>query len=417
MSRLKVGASILLFVVLLVGCDDAPAPEPTFTVRDSAGIEIVESSAPLLDPDAWTISDDPVLQIGETEGEDAYLFAGINPLEATNLRLVFRWTMDRIVVCNGTDRTVRIFDRLGELIKMVGGEGEGPDEFSIMEACWPTVSGMVVAGGNYLSFLDLQGAFTRKVRIPSVDGGRVFPYGVFDDGSYLVIRPHDGPSSSGIHDATAGVFRVDADGEPSSELFRMKLDRRLQEGRYSITQQFGPLGSVSASANGIFYGWSETYSISEFNMEGVLSRVISRAWQPDPVTAEDTEWWLSLRDTLVELWGIDSPDFRRAYREQTGIMVFPEHRAPFDRLLVDRTEHLWVRNAHSRYDRAFASFRVRFPHGHTWDVFDPEGRWVTTLILPDSFRVHDIGEDYILGVWQDDLDVEYVRMYSLDRGD
>jgi hypothetical protein len=313
------------------------------------------------------------------------------------------------------DRTVRIFDHLGEAIRTVGGEGEGPGEFSVMEACWPTGSGMVVAGGNYLSFLDLQGAFTHKVRIPSVDGARVFPYGVFEDGSYLVIRPHDGPSSPGIHDATAGVFIVDADGEPSSELFRMNLDRLLREGRYSITQQFGPRGSISGSANGIFYGWSEDFAISEFNMEGVLSRVISRAWQPVPVTAEDKEWWLSLRDTLVELWGNDSPGFKRAYREQTGIMVFPEHLAPFDQLLVERTEHLWVRNAHPRYDRAFASFRVRFPHEHTWDVFDPEGRWVTTLTLPASFRVHDIGEDYILGVWQDELDVPYVRMYGLDR--
>jgi hypothetical protein len=40
---------------------------------------------------------------------------------------------------------------------------------------------------------------------------------------------------------------------------------------------------------------------------------------------------------------------------------------------------------------------------------------VTTLTLPASFRVHDIGEDYILGVWQDELDVPYVRMYGLDR--
>jgi hypothetical protein len=31
-------------------------------------------------------------------------------------------------------------------------------------------------------------------------------------------------------------------------------------------------------------------------------------------------------------------------------------------------------------------------------------------------EIHDIGEDHILGVWKDEMDVEYVRMYSLDRG-
>jgi hypothetical protein len=30
--------------------------------------------------------------------------------------------------------------------------------------------------------------------------------------------------------------------------------------------------------------------------------------------------------------------------------------------------------------------------------------------------MNEIGEDYILGVWKDEMDVEYVRMYSLDRG-
>lgn len=416
MSRFRLSSLLVLLGGFLSGCEVGPTPEPTFTVRDSAGIEIVESTSPRLGSNAWTISEEPVLQIGETEGEDAYLFAGINPQGATGLPLVFLWAMDQIVVCNGMDRTIRVFDEHGGLVRIIGGEGEGPGEFSVMEACWPTVSGMVVAGGNYLSFLDLEGAITRKVRIPTVDGARVFPYGIFEDGSYLVIRPHDIPDSPGMYDAAAGAFIVGTDGEPSSELFRVKQDRRLHEGRYSITQQFGPLGSILGSANGIFYGWPETYSISAFNKEGVLRRVVSRAWKPVPITTEDIGWWLSLRDTLVELWGNDSPDFRRAYREQTGIMVFPEYLAPFDRLLVDHTEHLWVRNTHIRYDRAFAAFRVRFPQERTWDVFDPEGRWVTTLTLPNSFRVHDIGEDYILGVWQDDLDVEYVRMFSLDRG-
>ena len=58
---------------------------------------------------------------------------------------------------------------------------------------------------------------------------------------------------------------------------------------------------------------------------------------------------------------------------------------------------------------------VRFPHEWTWDVFDPDSRWITTLTLPLSLEMSDIGEDYILGVWKDDLDVEYVRMYALDR--
>jgi hypothetical protein len=362
----------------------------------------------LFGPDAWKISEEPVLQIGEMEGEDAYLFAGINSRRIGNFPFVFRWPMGRIVVCNVMDSTIRIFDR--------DGEGEGPGEFLFIEACWPTPSGMVVAADNYLSFLDLDGATTRKVQIPSVDGGRALPYGVLQDGSYFVARPHEVPSDPGVQDAEAGVFVISAAGELSDELFMMKQARQLREGRYSITQQFGPIGSITTSPNGIFYGWPDAYSISEFNPQGVALRIISRDWHPVPVTEEDIAWWLTFRDTLAKFQGNDSPRFREAYQQQTSIMVYPEYRAPFDELRVDRTGHLWVRNTHPRYDRNYTSFRVRFPFGWTWDVFDPEGRWLTTLTLPSSFRVHDIGEDYILGVWKDDMDVEYVRMYALDRG-
>jgi hypothetical protein len=34
---------------------------------------------------------------------------------------------------------------------------------------------------------------------------------------------------------------------------------------------------------------------------------------------------------------------------------------------------------------------------------------------PPALRVLEIGRDYVLGVWQDDLDVEHVRMHRLDR--
>lgn len=416
MIRRRLSSVFLLFVFLPAGCENGSTPEPTFTVRDSTGIEIVESSAPSLGPGAWTISEEPVLQIGEVRGEDAYLFAGISSRRSGDFPFVIRWPMSRIVVCNGMDSTIRIFDLRGEFIRMVGGMGEGPGEFRFIEACWPTASGMVVAADNYLSFLDLDLAVTRKVQIPSVDGGRVFPYGVHEDGSYVVIRPYEVPSDPGIQDAAAGVFVINAAGALSGELFMMKQDRRLREGRYSITQQFGPIGSITGSASRIFYGWPEAYSISEFNQEGVTSRVISRDWDPVPVTEEDVAWWLTFRDTLAKFQGNDSPRFREAYQKQTSIMVYPEFRAPFDELHVDRTGHLWVRNTHPRYDRAYTSFQVRFPFEWTWDVFDPEGRWLTTLALPSSFRAHDIGEDYILGVWKDDMDLEYVRMYSLDRG-
>lgn len=55
------------------------------------------------------------------------------------------------------------------------------------------------------------------------------------------------------------------------------------------------------------------------------------------------------------------------------------------------------------------------PEPVRWTVFDPEGRQLGTPQLPPRFRFTDVGADYVLGVAQDDLDVQQVQMYRLDR--
>jgi len=37
------------------------------------------------------------------------------------------------------------------------------------------------------------------------------------------------------------------------------------------------------------------------------------------------------------------------------------------------------------------------------------------VTLPERFNPMEIGADYSLGVGQDEMDVEYIRMYSLMR--
>ena len=44
------------------------------------------------------------------------------------------------------------------------------------------------------------------------------------------------------------------------------------------------------------------------------------------------------------------------------------------------------------------------------------GRWLGDIETPPNGRVWDIGNDYVLGVWQDELDVQQVRMYRLVKG-
>ena len=46
-------------------------------------------------------------------------------------------------------------------------------------------------------------------------------------------------------------------------------------------------------------------------------------------------------------------------------------------------------------------------------VFDAGGVLLGTLTAPDGLDILDVGDDYALGLWRDDLAVEYVRLYGL----
>ena len=59
-----------------------------------------------------------------------------------------------------------------------------------------------------------------------------------------------------------------------------------------------------------------------------------------------------------------------------------------------------------------------------FEVFAPDGTWLGSVALPPGLDrgfiqyqapYMEIGADYVLGVWNDELDVPYVRMYRLRK--
>jgi hypothetical protein len=48
-----------------------------------------------------------------------------------------------------------------------------------------------------------------------------------------------------------------------------------------------------------------------------------------------------------------------------------------------------------------------------WHVFDADGRWLGTVAGPERFRITQVLADRVVGVWQDELDVEHVQVRPL----
>ena len=73
-------------------------------------------------------------------------------------------------------------------------------------------------------------------------------------------------------------------------------------------------------------------------------------------------------------------------------------------LIVDELEHLWVKRYQLPWDTI-----------PTYEVFDPNGRWLGQVSAPPRLDVYQIGKDYVLGRQRDELGVERVVVYPLER--
>ena len=77
----------------------------------------------------------------------------------------------------------------------------------------------------------------------------------------------------------------------------------------------------------------------------------------------------------------------------------------FEAIVADRAGYLWVRE-----------YRMFGEGPMVWTVFDSEG-WIQGLVeTPVGLEVFEIAEDYVLGLVEDELGVEYVQLWALDRG-
>ena len=87
-------------------------------------------------------------------------------------------------------------------------------------------------------------------------------------------------------------------------------------------------------------------------------------------------------------------------------MPVAEHMSAFTSVIVDRLDNLWV----EEYERPGEE-----RPGSVWMVFDPEGRVLGFVETPERLDIYEVGEDYILGHSWNDLYVEYVQVWPLER--
>lgn len=386
----------VLLLIACAACGGEGEGDGTATVRDSAGIQIVENRG---EREGWRLSDEPSLQIGVAEGDPLY--------QMDRVRAAVRMGDGRIVVANGGNQQIRWYGANGRHVASAGREGGGPGEFRALSTLRVLPGDSVLAYDVMafrLSWFDPSGRFVRSAQLQPV--GQVPPRFVdrFADGSLLLsssVRTMGSSTASGIRRDTLLFLRAGADGVPLDSLPVMPAS----EASFTFVTANGQIQSMNiltlpfmrnvhtaTSGDRYWQGISDAYQVVLRRADGTPERIVRRMVEPVPVRGAYLD---SLRRVQVAQNG---PEAGKALDH----VPIPEHLPAFERLLVDDEANLWVQ-------------RTAWPGDAPadWDVFRGDGTMRGTVRMPAGFRATHVGADFVLGVWKDENDVEHVRMYRL----
>lgn len=406
-------ARLLLAVAaggVAAGCG-ADVPLARRTVRDSAGVRIVESSPPFPE---WRLAATPVLRIGVLEGDGAY--------QLHNVAFAGRLADHGVVLIDGGTGTVRWYDARGAHRTSAGRRGQGPGEFRSIfpDAVFTRADSLLVHDGNNrrLTWLAPEGTIAREASIPQVHGD-VRVLGVDAAGRVLLSASRttfnfDGRSYTYSRDTVTVLALGDAGPDtivrfPGSET---AIWVRYRDGQpvTTMTMQlpFGYATHLGLTSAGIVIAATERNRLEVLDESGGLHGLWRRADAGPPLVTE------AHRKRYIEYAvervrnprNVDLAEVRTAARDRVALLPDARPLPAFDALLVGRDGRIWVRDFVPDWDENGP---------RTWTIYDRSGSVIALVTTPAGLHVTEVGDDYVVGVERDDTDVEYVVVRAIDR--
>ncbi len=368
------------------------------TVTDSAGLQIVTST--LQDLPRRIAGGEPAFSIGSLDGTNDALF---------DVQAVDRLPSGEWVIANGGTNQLRVFSEDGVFLRAFGGEGEGPGEFANLNEA-------SVFGGDSIFTYDFRarrvsiftgaGEFVRTVTPADGEGqGRAAPIGILANGNI----PASGASNFGSDMQSGTVVRprvtgtlLASGGEPlrSMDEFGGREQWFLQGDNFISIRSvpFSKTSTMASSDTRIFAGATESPEIRVRSDIGDAVAIWRLQMTPPPVTQAD---WDAARED--ELSRADNAGAIERVESFYADAPQPESHPAWSQMLVSEEGELWLQQ--------FS------PPGQTpinrWWHFDREGALIEELELPEGLQLEWVSGDLVVGTWEDEFEVEYVRGYRI----
>ncbi|NNG15937.1 MAG: hypothetical protein HKM89_05590 [Gemmatimonadales bacterium] len=374
------------------------------TERDSAGVTIVENLVSQTATPTWHLSDTPTVEIGLVEGAEPYLLH----------RVTASYVLDdgRIVVANSGTAELRFFDAQGTYLGATEGRGQGPGELrgigQVVRLPGDTLIN-VDPGEGRLDRFDSEGRYIDRSRFSFrhlfnrpffAENAELLP-----DGSLLILLfESERETPTGLSRARLGRIRLNLATTEQDTIgwFGAAENYTIEVGgrRLPGSAPFGRHTVITWSDRYIYVGDTDRYEVSCYTIDGSLVRLIRRDADPVPVTDQDIADHRALYREFMK----QNPDRAELLRRWLDAVPYPATKPSFTRLMTDRLENLWV-----------AEPRPAAEDAVPWSVFTAEGQFLSRIGLPQNFTPKDIGPNYVLGVWRDELEVEFVRRHEIVR--
>ena len=424
-------ALILSAAVASTGCDGGRST-PDFgggtavTVRDSAGVEIVENHEPEHPPGAfWTLGEEPEFVLGGA-GSDA-------GADIWKVRDIARLADGRIAILSQGNHRVFLYEPSGLLSKVIGGRGRGPGEFVRPErmqylppdtlAVWDYFMGPVTyfdTAGTVLRTRPIDLARTLNL-LP--ERSAEHPRTPLPDGSFVVAAQRYDPR-----------FESPGEGQtyryPSVEFLRIdslhtarslgvwdglewwSVPERVREMSATASPEGQTIDlldshiAVGGDPPSVYVTNGDRNEIRQFSGDGSLVRIIRRTTPPVGVTARADRAWRRGVTSLATSLGRDHlKPFVEWLPRRDGWPAVAT-------LVADAKGHLWA----GEWSDSESGMPDR------WSVFGPRGRWLGVVVgRSDPYLCRWpsapcwIGDDLFLLVRHGDHGAERVEGYAIRK--
>ena len=314
------------------------------------------------------------LRIGIESGDENYMFSQLNSIQVSD--------EEEVIVYDGLEVSIKVFDKNGKFIRKFGQKGQGPGE--IQSVSYINLIGenlnVMDRGNNRFSYYSIEGECIKE--IPT---GKYRPYFAKADsrgniyGFVLIIEKKK---------VTQDLVKFNQEFKPTRTITSREMPKEPPPADLMELIRFHVLKDD-------YFIWGRTYEY-EFNIidnGGKLIRQIIKDYNPIRIT----------KDNLIE-------EFKRRY---PGKKIppkvpripdhFPNHFPIFEDFLCDDEGRIFVRTyERDEKDNVY------------YDVFDPEGRYFTRFTLPFEEKVSVIKKNKMYCVIHGDKEgIPMIKRYEM----